>query len=363
MKKNDTLNISFVINIKKSLALFVLLLFSINKINTNSNSNKISSNKNNKFSLNPKNKSEYIGNFYFQKISMDGNLNNLFLKSQNKQTLLSLYLDEEKILLYKKFKKSKKPKKKFNKKIEEFKYENIYSKKNDNFSNGKCCTNLILRDYSICEKENCPKIKKLTEINSNFCLEIEKDNDFMWRICSNEFLKVENLLKKIRIKIIKYKFKGKIPGNKLEKILIQRNNNGFFNTKNSEINNFHWDSQSKWGGKCNKKGIYQSPIDIKTNKLLVSDAFKAIFKYNFYPTKTLIKKKSNEIKVNFLNFSGIFSINLSKKNFYFQAKNISFRFPGEHSINGKRPLGEILLHFNEMNPNRVINYYFYLIKK
>jgi hypothetical protein len=70
-----------------------------------------------------------------------------------------------------------------------------------------------------------------------------------------------------------------------------------------------------------------------------------------------IEKRYGEAIIKFLNNPGLITISKGNNNLIYMPKYISFRFPGEHSILGKKFDGEMLIHCKEINPDKVhINY-------
>ena len=82
-------------------------------------------------------------------------------------------------------------------------------------------------------------------------------------------------------------------------------------------------------------------------------------------THTLIKKNFGEIIVVLLNFGGILKLEVDRKFVSYTPQYISFRFPGETIIDGKRSMGDMQMHFVEIGKNRVkiflVDLYFLLI--
>ena len=68
---------------------------------------------------------------------------------------------------------------------------------------------------------------------------------------------------------------------------------------------------------------------------------------------TLVKKNFNEIIVTFLNFAGIMKLTVDGTYLLYTPQFMSFRFPGESIIDGKRSMGDILLNFAEISSERV----------
>lgn len=114
---------------------------------------------------------------------------------------------------------------------------------------------------------------------------------------------------------------------------------------------FDWEQQLKWKGKCRSNNI-QSPIDISKPNIIVSKQKDFAISYNFYDVFPIISRRFNEAIVKFSNHPGMFKISLNNNLLLFKPKFISFRFPGEHSMSGKKFNGEMLLHLRELNPDK-----------
>ena len=69
---------------------------------------------------------------------------------------------------------------------------------------------------------------------------------------------------------------------------------------------------------------------------------------NLKEVHTLIKKNFGEVIVVFRNFAGVLKLSTDGGYLNFTPQYMSFRFPGETIIDGKRSDGDIQLHFAEM---------------
>jgi len=102
-----------------------------------------------------------------------------------------------------------------------------------------------------------------------------------------------------------------------------------------------------------KSGIMQSPIDYTT-----ASAKRPYGNFNMSMkltrTHTLIKKNFGEIIIVLLNFGGILKLEIDKRFSLFTPQYISFRFPGETIIDGRRSMGDMQIHFAELGKNRRI---------
>ena len=116
------------------------------------------------------------------------------------------------------------------------------------------------------------------------------------------------------------------------------------------INNWNWNTQEKWGGKC-KTTFMQSPININKVSTLKSSVNFSV-SHHLNPVHTLIKRNFKEVIVAFMNFGGLIQISIDNTFLLFTPVYMSFRFPGEHLFDGVRHHGEILLHFTELSSQR-----------
>lgn len=181
-------------------------------------------------------------------------------------------------------------------------------------------------------------------LQANFCLLIHVPDEARWRICSDKQDTIGKLQLKIVFSILKMKNKGK--SGLMDKFI---NNVRVGNVE--DVGKWSWDHQDKWKGKC-QTTFMQSPIDIKTTKLTKPSAN---FNVALHLTEvhTLIKRNNGEIIVTFLNFGGVLKLNIDNTYVLYTPQYMSFRFPGESIINGKRFDGEIQLVFAEISKQRV----------
>jgi carbonic anhydrase len=116
------------------------------------------------------------------------------------------------------------------------------------------------------------------------------------------------------------------------------------------MDHWSWESQNKWKGRC-KSTLMQSPINLtKSNVKKVSKAFNVA--YNFLPVYTMMKRNEKEIIATFMNFGGTVQLSIGGTFVLFTPTYMSFRFPGEHMFEGRRYMGEIILHLVEMSSQR-----------
>lgn len=111
--------------------------------------------------------------------------------------------------------------------------------------------------------------------------------------------------------------------------------------------NWNWETQTIWENKCKSK-LMQSPIEIKESEASTDQVSNFKISYLMLNTNVEIVRRFNEIVINFTNDPGLIMIELNNKRLMFQPKYISFRFPGEHVIVGKRYIGEMLINCDEI---------------
>lgn len=204
-------------------------------------------------------------------------------------------------------------------------------------------------------KKLAKKIKLAEESIPNLCIMINIPDEARWRICSTTKSDVTKLRIKINYSVIKLLSKNnpKI----MEKII---SNPSIFNSPS--VGAWDWDNQDNWKGKCNS-GFMQSPINISTSAV---NKPKSHFDMamNLKPTHVKVKKNFKEIIVVFTNFAGILKLSSNGSYLNYTPQYMSFRFPGETIIDGKRSQGDIQLHFAEMTEKTpvyilLILFYFY----
>ena len=67
----------------------------------------------------------------------------------------------------------------------------------------------------------------------------------------------------------------------------------------------------------------------------------------------MIKRNQKEIIATFMNFGGALQLSIGGTYALFTPTYMSFRFPGEHLFEGRRYMGEIVIHMVEITPQRV----------
>lgn len=218
----------------------------------------------------------------------------------------------------------------------------------DKIKKGKCCENIKSKNFSAklaryhALKNNITGNNILT---SNYCLELLVPGSIKWRVCSDKLPLILKLQTMLTYSIIK-------SNNKKLKFLQKFWKNSQVNME-QEIVSFSWDNQKNWGNNC-RSDFLQSPIDIQTPIKKRTD-FK--IEYNFFDVNVKIIRRFNENVVVFLNNPGLLKFTYSSNMLIFRPKYISFRFPSEHLINGKRYPGEMIIHFKELHPDKVLNIY------
>ena len=197
---------------------------------------------------------------------------------------------------------------------------------------------------SVSRKIKRSKILNSEELQANYCINIFIPDEARWRICSDQKLEIKKLQMKLIFNVLRNRSKN--DKNVLEKLVD--NPKGF---SSPLIGNWNWDEQHKWAGMC-KSGIMQSPIDYIT-PLAKKLGKNFSFSMKLTKTHTLIKKNFGEIIVVFLNFAGLLKLEIENRFVLFTPQYMSFRFPGETIMNGKRSMGDMQLHFAELGSNRV----------
>lgn len=186
--------------------------------------------------------------------------------------------------------------------------------------------------------------KKSPRSQANFCILLHIPEEARWRICHENQQEVAKLQLKIIYSVLRLKAKAK-PG-LMESFLSQ--------IKVGSVENlapWTWENQNKWGGKCQSTNL-QSPINIsKKDAIPVEPNFGIAM--HLTDVQTLVKKNFNEIIVTFLKFGGVLKLTVENTYLLFTPQFMSFRFPGESIVDGKRSKGDIILNFAELSHERV----------
>ena len=118
-----------------------------------------------------------------------------------------------------------------------------------------------------------------------------------------------------------------------------------------------WIDQKSWGGNCDSE-IMQSPIPIQIDPTQDSLKQRFGFTYNFAnEIPFVVKKNQDEVVIDFLTKggdNGSLRMEFGQYEVYakdFNPYRIEFKFPSEHTINGNRYDGDIVLMFNERIDN------------
>lgn len=215
---------------------------------------------------------------------------------------------------------------------------------------------IIKKSKAVCVDNSCKnnplngsgKLKKKSfnsaKYNSNFCLEINVTDEARWRICHKNQDRISALHTKLIFGALNKNFPGKmsVVSNFLAKSRIGRE---------APLKDWHWENQNKWNNMCKSREM-QSPINIRKGDIKKpGDGFG--IKYNFLPVYTMMKRNQHEIITTFMNFAGILSINIHGVYTNYTPTYMSYRFPGEHTFEGKRFMGEIIIHLVELASQRV----------
>lgn len=182
------------------------------------------------------------------------------------------------------------------------------------------------------------------EGQANHCLSLYVPEEARWRICNESQQEISKLQLKIIYAVLKGKSKAK--AGLMEKFLNEIKVGDF-----EDIPDWTWENQEHWGGKCQTTTL-QSPINLPHFEAVQADHHFGI-SMHLTDVHTLVKKNFNEIIVTFLNFAGIMKLTVDGTYLLYTPQFMSFRFPGESIIDGKRSMGDILLNFAEISSERV----------
>ena len=185
--------------------------------------------------------------------------------------------------------------------------------------------------------------RELNYQNANYCLDIFAPFRARWRLCSLRPIDVYRLHLKMVFILIKRTIKMK---NMNSTKIIDR---FLTNSKLAPepVLSWNWETQTKWENKCRSK-LMQSPIEIKESTANTDQIPNFKISYLLLNTNVEIVRRFNEIVINFTNDPGLVMIEINNKRVTYQPKYISFRFPGEHVIIGKRYIGEMLINCEEL---------------
>ena len=186
--------------------------------------------------------------------------------------------------------------------------------------------------------------KKSARSQANYCILLHVPEEARWRICHENQQEIAKLQLKVVYSVLSTKAKAK--AGLMESFLSQ--------IKVGSVENlpfWTWENQSKWGGKCQSTNL-QSPININRKDAVQTETNFDI-SMHLTDVQTLVKKNFNEIIVTFLKFGGVMKLTVEGTYLLFTPQFMSFRFPGESIVDGKRSQGDILLHFAELSSERV----------
>lgn len=193
------------------------------------------------------------------------------------------------------------------------------------------------------------KSKKMKMIvkqnNADFCLEVLAPEQARWRICSKTPLEIYRLHLKLVFAVIQ----SNMSPDTSQKVLIEKFLSNSLLAAEKMSLKWNWETQNQWGGQC-KSSFMQSPLPIRQDDSLITLTQDIHFKitYNLLETKVKITRRFNEIVITFVNDPGVFKISSGTQYILYRPQYISFRFPAEHVILGKRYEGELQIHCKEI---------------
>jgi len=179
---------------------------------------------------------------------------------------------------------------------------------------------------------------------ANYCLELNVPDEARWRICHKNQDRISALHTKLIFYALNANFKGNMSviSNFLTKSRIGRE---------APLKDWHWENQHKWNQLC-RSTVMQSPLNIIKNNVKKPGSGFSV-SYNLLPVYTMMKRNQKEVIAAFMNFGGLVQLSIGGTYVLFTPTYMSFRFPGEHTFEGKRYMGEIVLHLVEMSSQRV----------
>jgi len=188
------------------------------------------------------------------------------------------------------------------------------------------------------------KKEKLSIINANYCLEIFAPNIARWRLCSIAPMDTYRLQLKLIFSIIKSKSNFKDPKH-VKKVIDKFLSNSRF-VRDPVPYDWNWETQRNWPGRCRSR-FMQSPQRIEPEKTIIYGQPNFSFSYALLNTHVKIVRRYSELVIKFKNDPGVLALTYQEKKITYIPKYISFRFPGDHNILGKRYDGEMILHCEE----------------
>ena len=239
------------------------------------------------------------------------------------------------------------------------KISKIIDKRIDNIPSGKCCNNIKYIKFTpkiLTSSKKAPLFtktkvsKKITLENANYCIEIFAPNISRWRICSIAPIDVYRLHLKLIFSIIKGKSNFNNPKN-VKKIIDKFLSHSMLAAEPIPYN-WNWETQKSWPGRCKSK-FMQSPQKIESGSVITSQQPNFSISYSLLNTHVKIVRRYAELVIKFKNDPGLFKISFGNNSISYQPKYVSFRFPGEHNILGKRYDGEMIIHCDEVSADAV----------
>jgi hypothetical protein len=179
----------------------------------------------------------------------------------------------------------------------------------------------------------------------NFCVEIFILNKTKWRICSTTRTNIYRLYIQLKFNIIRTGNKIKGPA-ALKKMFYKFLSWSHFPAKKMTSWNWDFNNQDKWEDNCKSK-LMQSPRRIEEYNTSLHQKRKFQVNYKFESVKVEIVKHGPELIVLFKENPGLLMISFRKGFSFYYPKYISFRFPAQHIVLGKRFPGEILITFED----------------
>jgi carbonic anhydrase len=166
------------------------------------------------------------------------------------------------------------------------------------------------------------------------CITLREDYDSSIRICHEKKDLMDKVNLKINFCILKNNIKS--PKVKPEAIISKMNLK-----KTDEIEDYDWENQDKWKGRCNKEYM-RSPINIITSQAEKLDKSFA-FDYRMDDSEVVVKKGKADVVTTFLKFPGMFNLAAQGNKLSYMPVSVNYRFPGETIIDGKRSEGDIVI--------------------
>ena len=185
----------------------------------------------------------------------------------------------------------------------------------------------------------------------DYCLEIFVINKAKWRLCSITPINIYRLYIRLIYNIITFSQITK-DINKL-KGYFYKFLSGFNLTVKRKTNlDWDWNNQDEWEDQCKSK-LMQSPKMISQKNVSLKQKSRFKISYRFTDVNIEIVKNGVEAIVMFKENPGIILISYKNNYLMYQPRYLSFRFPAQHVILGKRYSGEILITCKEFGVDEV----------